>query len=71
MNLFTLLFKLLNTGKIPAYEYQLDGIENFQQSNRMHFKDLLDRQTSSTRWTATASRWNRLTFLQPKCSATS
>lgn len=44
MNLFTLLFKLLNTGKIPAYEYQLDGIENFQQSNRMHFKDLLDRQ---------------------------
>jgi hypothetical protein len=25
MNLFTLLFKLLNTGKIPAYEYQLDG----------------------------------------------
>ncbi len=47
MNLFTLLFKLLNTGKIPAYEYQLDGIENFQQSNRMHFKDLLDRQKIS------------------------
>lgn len=44
MNLFTLLFKLLNTGKIPAYEYQLDGLENFQQSNRMHFKDMLDRQ---------------------------
>ncbi|MBQ6965732.1 MAG: gliding motility protein GldN [Bacteroidaceae bacterium] len=44
MNLFTLLFKLLNTGKIPAYEYQLDGIENFQQSNRMHFKDMLERQ---------------------------
>ena len=44
MNLFTLLFKLLNTGKIPAYEYQLDGVENFQASNRMHFKDLLERQ---------------------------
>jgi len=44
MNLFTLLFKLLNTGKIPAYEYQLDGVENFQQSNRMHFKDMLERQ---------------------------
>ena len=44
MNLFCLLFKLLNTGKIPAYEYQLDGVENFEQSNRMHFKDLLDRQ---------------------------
>lgn len=44
MNLFTLLFRLLNTGKIPAYEYQLDGVENFQQSNRMHFKDMLERQ---------------------------
>ena len=44
MNLFTLLFRLLNTGKIPAYDYQLDGVENFQQSNRMHFKDMLERQ---------------------------
>ncbi|MBQ9667101.1 MAG: gliding motility protein GldN [Bacteroidaceae bacterium] len=44
VNLFTLLFQLLNTGKIPAYEYQLDGIENFAQSNRMHFKDMLERQ---------------------------
>ena len=44
INLFTLLFQLLNTGKIPAYEYKLDGVEDFQQSNRMHFKDLLDRQ---------------------------
>lgn len=43
MNLFTLLFRLLNTGKIPAYEYKLDGIEDFQQSNRMHFKDMLER----------------------------
>ena len=44
MNLFTLLFKLLNTGKIPAYDYQWDGVENFEQSNRMHFKDMLERQ---------------------------
>lgn len=44
VNLFTLLFRLLNTGKIPAYEYQLDGVEDFQQSNRMHFRDLLERQ---------------------------
>ncbi len=42
-NLFTLLFRLLNTGRIPAYEYQLDGVERFQQSYRMHFKDMLDR----------------------------
>lgn len=43
INLFTLLFRLLNVGKIPAYEYKLDGVEDFQQSNRMHFKDMLER----------------------------
>lgn len=43
VNLFTLLFQLLNTGKIPAYNYDLNGLENFSQSNRMHFKDMLDR----------------------------
>ena len=43
INLFTLIFQLLNTGKIPAYEYKLDGVEDFQQSNRMHFKDMLER----------------------------
>ena len=43
INLFTLLFQLLNTGKIPADEYKLDGVEDFQQSNRMHFKDMLER----------------------------
>lgn len=43
INLFTLLFQLLNTGKIPAYEYKLDGVEDFQKSNRMHFKDMLER----------------------------
>lgn len=43
INLFTLLFQLLNTGKIPAYEYKLDGVEDFRQSNRMHFKDMLER----------------------------
>lgn len=43
MNLFTLLFRLLNTGKIPAYEYKLDGKEDFTQANRMHFKDMLER----------------------------
>lgn len=43
VNLFTLLFRLLNTGQIPAYEYKLDGVEDFNQANRMHFKDMLDR----------------------------
>lgn len=43
MNLFTLLFQLLNRGSIPAYQYKLDGVEDFQASNRMHFKDMLER----------------------------
>lgn len=43
MNLFTLMFRLLNVGKLPAYEYSLDGLESFNQENRMHFKDMLDR----------------------------
>lgn len=43
MSLFTLLFKLLNTGKIPAYKVDLNtGRENFAQSNRLHFKDMLE-----------------------------
>ena len=43
VNLFTLLFQLLNTGKIPAYIYDTSGLENFNASNRMHFKDMLER----------------------------
>lgn len=43
VNLFTLLFRLLNVGKIPAYNYDINGIENFNKDNRMHFKDMLDR----------------------------
>lgn len=43
VNLFTLLFRLLNTGKIPAYECKMSGLEDFSASNRMHFKDMLER----------------------------
>lgn len=42
-SLFTLLFRLLNTGKIPAYNYDIDGVENMTKENRMHFKDMLDK----------------------------
>lgn len=42
-SLFTLLFRLLNVGKIPAYNYDIDGVENLTQENRMHFKDMLDK----------------------------
>ncbi|MCM1311742.1 MAG: gliding motility protein GldN [Bacteroides sp.] len=43
VNLFTLIFQLLNTGKLPAYDYKLDGVEDFSKENRMHFKDMLER----------------------------
>ena len=43
VNLFTVLFQLLNVGKIPAYVYDINGTENFTKENRMHFKDMLDR----------------------------
>ena len=43
INLFTLLFQLLNTGTIPAYTYDPSGLENFNRENRMHFKDMLER----------------------------
>lgn len=43
INFFTLVFQLFNTGKLPVYEYQLDGIENFASDKRMHFKDFLEK----------------------------
>jgi gliding motility associated protien GldN len=45
VNLFTLLFQLVNQGKLAVYRYNTDGLENFTQENRMHFKELLDRYT--------------------------
>jgi gliding motility associated protien GldN len=43
MNLFTLIFKLIADGKIPAYEYHLDGTEALTADNKVKFKDVLDR----------------------------
>ena len=43
MNLFTYLFRLLAEGKIPAYEYRLDGTEVFAEESKMNFRDMLDR----------------------------
>lgn len=43
INLFTLLFRLINQGKIAVYRYNTDGLENFTKENRMHFKEMLDR----------------------------
>ncbi len=42
-NLFTHIFKLLLNGKIKAYDYTLDGNENFSESNRVKVRDIMDR----------------------------
>lgn len=43
VNLFTLMFRLFNTGKLPVYKYTTDGVENFTTANRSRFKEFLDR----------------------------
>lgn len=42
-SLFFTLFRLLNVGRIPAYKYMPDGTEHFDRSNRLHFRDLLEK----------------------------
>ncbi|MDR0422630.1 MAG: gliding motility protein GldN [Proteiniphilum sp.] len=42
VNLFTMLFRLLQENRIPAYEY-LDGREEFTEEYRTGFRELLDR----------------------------
>lgn len=42
-NLFTHLFKLLLRGQIKAYDYKLDGNEDFTEDNRVKAKELMDR----------------------------
>lgn len=44
VNLFTYLFRLLLTGRVPAYNYKLDGNESFAPKDRIgSVKELLDR----------------------------
>lgn len=42
MNLFTYIFKLMLSGRVPAYEYRLDGNEVFNDSSRVKPLALLD-----------------------------
>lgn len=43
-NLFTYLFRLVLTGRVPAYNYKLDGKESFAEKDRVRdVKKLLDR----------------------------
>ncbi len=43
INLFTYLFKLILRGEIKAYDYTLNGSENFGTANQVKAKDLMDR----------------------------
>lgn len=43
VNLFTYLFRLMLTGRITAYTYKLDGVESFEDKDKLAVKDVLDR----------------------------
>lgn len=42
-NLFTYLFHLILRGQVKAYDYKLDGNEDFSAKNQVKAKDLMDR----------------------------
>lgn len=43
INLFTYLMKLILRGQVKAYDYSLNGNENFDAKNQVKPKDILDR----------------------------
>ena len=43
VNLFTYLFRLIQTGRITAYTYKLDGNESFEEKDKLSVKDKLER----------------------------
>lgn len=43
VNLFTYLFRLMLTGRIKAYTYKLDGVESFDEKDKLAIRDVLDR----------------------------
>ena len=45
VNLFTYLFRLVLTGRVPAYKYKLDGNESFEEKDKLEVKDLLENQS--------------------------
>lgn len=42
VNLFTYLFRLVLTGRMPAYKYNLDGSESFEKDDRLEVKEFLE-----------------------------
>ncbi len=43
VNLFTYLFRLILTGRVSAYMYKLDGLEDFEAKNKLKVEDMLTR----------------------------
>jgi len=43
MNLFTFLFKEMLRGRLKAYDYKLDGNEDFSEGNIVKAKEIMDR----------------------------
>ena len=43
VNLFTYLFRLIQTGRVTAYTYKLDGNESFEEKDKLAVKDMLER----------------------------
>ena len=44
VNLFTYLFRLIQTGRVAAYTYKLDGNESFEEKDKLNFKEFLQNQ---------------------------
>lgn len=44
VNLFTYLFRLIQTGRVTAYTYKLDGNESFEEKDKLDFKEFLENQ---------------------------
>ena len=42
-NLFTFIFKMLLRGELKAYDYKLDGNEDFSAKNQVKVRDIMDR----------------------------
>lgn len=43
VNLFTYLFRLIQTGRVTAYTYKLDGNESFEEKDKLSVKEMLER----------------------------
>ncbi len=43
VNLFTYVFRLMLTGRVDAYKYNLNGVESFEKNDKMEVREVLDR----------------------------